>query len=116
MRLVLNYARLFSFAAVLGLMVTGSGCGSSDSGTDSDAVTPSSDLGDAGSSDLDLSDDGDAGDVESGSELGGGAEVPDLGDDAAPADEGDAPATEGDAPAAEADAPAADGDAPAKEE
>jgi hypothetical protein len=81
MRVIFETARLFALVAVFGLMAASSGCAKPESG----ASTPDSDLG-----------------AEAGSTTGGGAEVPEAGDDEAPA-EGDAPAEGEGEPAAPAE-------------
>lgn len=95
MRVIFEIARLFAVVAVFGLMAANSGCAKPEN--DGAASAPAADMGEAGST------------------MGGGAEVPEAGDepvsDEPAADgEGEAPA-EGDAPAEaevtiESDAPA----------
>ena len=80
MRVIFETARLFALVAVFGLMAASSGCAKPDTGG---ASTPDADLG-----------------AEAGSTTGGGAEVPEGGEE-----EGSEASAEGDAPA-EAEAPA----------
>ena len=86
MRDFFNVARVFALIAVFGLSAAVVGCGQPDNGGEEAgaSTTPTAELGGA----------------ESGSSLGGGAEVPEAGDDAAPSE--DAAPAEGDAPAEEA--------------
>jgi hypothetical protein len=109
MRVIFETARLFALVAVFGLMAASSGCAKPDGGDGA----PASDLGaEAGSST------GGGAEVPEGGEEEGGSEEPAEGEGEAPAEgEGDAAApAEGDAAApAEGDA-AAETEAPAKEE
>ncbi|MBI1315202.1 hypothetical protein GC176_28255 [bacterium] len=95
MRDIVKVGRVFALIAVFGLSAVAVGCGQPDNGGGS-GTAPATDLGGA----------------EAGSSLGGGAEVPEAGEEAAPATEEAAPAEE--APAKEEAAPAEE--APAKEE
>ena len=95
MRVIFEIARLFAIVAVFGLMAASSGCAKPESG--GGATAPPTDMGEAGST------------------MGGGAEVPEGGDEGGseepaategePAAEGEAAApAEGDAAPAEAEA------------
>ena len=64
MRVIFETARLFALVAVFGLMAASSGCAKPDGG-DGGGSTPPSDLG-----------------AEAGSTTGGGAEVPEAGEEA----------------------------------
>lgn len=94
MRVIFETARLFALVAVFGLMAASSGCAKPDAG--GGASTPDADLG-----------------AEAGSTTGGGAEVPEGGEEESSEAPGEAPA-EGE-PAAEAEAPA-EGEAAAETE
>jgi hypothetical protein len=96
MRVIFETARLFALVAVLGLMAASSGCAKPEGGDG--ASTPPADLG-----------------AEAGSTTGGGAEVPEGGEEAPAEGEGEAPA-ETEAPAEGEPAAPAEGEAPAEAE